>query len=259
MKKILLGLLVFLLFLLPGCVQQAQPTDSLAPSTTLGAEPSEETGAGPSEGPGATITRKEGLELVEVFEKVFIPTPSAMAGNENKSFEELLGERMSVREWTSEDLSLQEISALLWAAYGFTESEHRTVPSAHGVYPLVIYFASAHGLFKYYPEWEAIQKLSENDFRRGIAERIAGQTWAANAPVMLVIVWDKQKMGENEKRFVETEAGCVIQNVYLEAAFLGLGTVVVGGGFDEEGIQALLELPENELPLYAMPVGRLKK
>jgi nitroreductase len=52
------------------------------------------------------------------------------------------------------------------------------------------------------------------------------------------------------------EVGHAAQNVYLQTVALGLGTVV-NGGFSGDRAREILKLPENEEPLYFMPVGRL--
>lgn len=52
------------------------------------------------------------------------------------------------------------------------------------------------------------------------------------------------------------EAGHAAQNVYLQAAALELGTVVVGA-FDDEEAQRILGMPSREEPLCLMPVGRI--
>ncbi|MCG6893075.1 MAG: nitroreductase family protein [Desulfobacteraceae bacterium] len=55
---------------------------------------------------------------------------------------------------------------------------------------------------------------------------------------------------------VETpvEAGHASQNVYLQAAALGLNTVAVGA-FRDETVQRLLSMDTDQKPLYLMPVG----
>jgi nitroreductase len=50
------------------------------------------------------------------------------------------------------------------------------------------------------------------------------------------------------------EAGHVGQNVYLQVESLGLGTVVIGAFYEEDVSQAL-NLPDQHIPLYVMPVG----
>jgi len=51
------------------------------------------------------------------------------------------------------------------------------------------------------------------------------------------------------------EVGHAAQNVYLQAVALGLGTVTIGA-FHDNQVREILKLPQNEQPLYIMPVGR---
>jgi len=53
------------------------------------------------------------------------------------------------------------------------------------------------------------------------------------------------------------EAGHVAQNILLQATALDLGAVPVGTFYDNE-IKSVLDLKENEQPLYIIPVGRKK-
>jgi nitroreductase len=51
------------------------------------------------------------------------------------------------------------------------------------------------------------------------------------------------------------EVGAVVQNVYLQAVSLGLGTVVVGA-FNDQDVKKVLDLPKGEYPLALMPLGK---
>jgi nitroreductase len=50
------------------------------------------------------------------------------------------------------------------------------------------------------------------------------------------------------------EVGHAAQTVYLQAAALGLGTVIIGA-FEDDKVHALLKLPENMVPLALLPSG----
>jgi len=57
------------------------------------------------------------------------------------SLERALASRRSIRDYTDEPITLEELSQILWAAYGVSEVGYgfRTTPSAGATYPLNIY------------------------------------------------------------------------------------------------------------------------
>jgi len=54
---------------------------------------------------------------------------------------------------------------------------------------------------------------------------------------------------------VHMEVGHAGQNIYLQAAALGLATVAIGA-FDDEPVREVLQLDKQYKPLYIMPIGR---
>lgn len=63
------------------------------------------------------------------------------------------------------------------------------------------------------------------------------------------------KYGDRGIRYVHMEAGHAAQNIYLQATALDLGTVTVGAFYDEQ-VKEVLNLPDDEQPLYILPVGK---
>ncbi|MCK4671413.1 MAG: SagB/ThcOx family dehydrogenase, partial [Candidatus Aegiribacteria sp.] len=61
--------------------------------------------------------------------------------------------------------------------------------------------------------------------------------------------------GNRGRTYVHMEAGHASQNIYLQCTAMDLGTVAVGA-FSDNAISDILNLAENETPLYLMPVGR---
>jgi bacterioferritin len=53
------------------------------------------------------------------------------------------------------------------------------------------------------------------------------------------------------------EAGATVQNIYLQATALKLGTVCVGA-LNENKVQTVLQAKANEIPLCVMPIGKIK-
>ena len=63
------------------------------------------------------------------------------------------------------------------------------------------------------------------------------------------------KYGQRELKYIFTEVGHAAQNVCLQAVSLELGTEVIGA-FSDRNLVKILKLPENDLPVYIMPIGR---
>lgn len=51
------------------------------------------------------------------------------------------------------------------------------------------------------------------------------------------------------------EVGHAAQNVYLQAVSLNLGNVIVEA-FQDDAVKMITNMPDEEHPLYVMPVGR---
>jgi len=175
------------------------------------------------------------------------------------SLEETLAARRSIRDFTPEELTLEEISQLLWAAQGITASwGGRTAPSAGALYPLEVYVATSDGLSRYLPEGHRAESISTADVRGASAEAALGQAAVAEAPAVFVITAvparTEAKYGGRAERYVHMEAGHVAQNVLLQAVALGLAGVPMGAFADEE-VARVLGLPPGEVPLYLIPLG----
>jgi len=182
------------------------------------------------------------------------------------SVEEAMQNRRSRRHFRDESLSIEQISQLLWAAYGVTLEERglRTTPSAGATYPLEIYLVAGNvtglypGIFQYDSVNHILIRLKTGDIREELATAALGQRSVAEAPAVIfyssVMPRITQVYGERGIRYAYMELGHSAQNVYLQAEALGLGTVAVGAFFDDE-ISIIFMLEEGEVPLYLMPVG----
>ena len=194
-----------------------------------------------------------------------LPGPTTVG---TMSVEEAISRRRSKREYLDKPLEAAQLSQLLWASQGITESRWglRTAPSAGGTYPLEVYVVVgergvrglAAGIYRYRPKDHAIVLIASGDSRAELSAASLNQPWVAKAPIVIVIsaVYERttRVYGSRGIRYVDMEAGHVGQNVYLIATGMGLGAVVVGA-FHDEQIQQVLRLPKDEAPLYVIPVG----
>jgi len=188
--------------------------------------------------------------------RVELPAPQRSGGI---SLNDALNHRRSVRSFQSTQLTLPEISQLLWAAQGIT-GDHgaRTAPSAHSQYYLRVYLAQSDGFYEYLPSAHALQKLSDKDLRAKLSE----QPTVKAAPAVFLIAgeYDRAAKGmdrETALRLVNLEAGHATENMLLEVTAMNLGAVSVGGIDPKQTAQAA-SLPAAIMPIYLVPVGHAK-
>lgn len=183
--------------------------------------------------------------------------------NGNFSLDKALKERRSIRDYTSQQLSLQQISQLFWAADGISDSKKkfRTAPSAWATYPLNLYLVNADGVWQYNVEEHSLKKIASGDRRQQLRKACLGQKQITKAPILIVITMLKNKipnkMGLNGKRFSLLEAGHIAQNILLESVSLGL----VSGpmtGFVDQDVRSSLAIPNDQEAVYVIPVGYKK-
>jgi SagB-type dehydrogenase family enzyme len=190
--------------------------------------------------------------------------------------ESALYKRRSHRQYEDRALSAKQLSQILWAAYGITSPQPdnpglrgglRTAPSAGARYPLEIYAVVGNvegiepGVYRYISDEHKIVRTINGDVRETLMAAALNQRMVSEAPVTVFFsaVFDRttERYGERGVNYVYIELGHSAQNVYLQAEALGLGACAIGA-FNDETVKKLLELSEDEEPLYLMPVGYVK-
>jgi len=192
--------------------------------------------------------------------------------------EEAIQKRRSIRDYSGEPISLEELSRLLYHAGGITATEQaysmkefplKAAPSAGALNPIEIYPVISlvegieMGLYHYNPKEHALEILKQSDFRKKIAEVCLDQEFLAEANVVFVLsavyARTKWKYGQRAYRYVHLDAGHVAENLQLEAVSLGLATCAVGAFLDDE-INKFLELDgEDEFVVLNVAVGKPMK
>lgn len=188
--------------------------------------------------------------------EIALPAPKTQG---EMSVEEALAKRRSIRQYHKDQLTLEQLGQLAWAAQGITNKRgFRTAPSAGATYPLELYLVTNDGVFRYLPAGHKLQQLSDQDLRRELAAAALEQEWVRFAPLDIVItaVYERtrRRYRDRAERYVILEAGHAAQNIHLQAVALGLGSVPVGA-FRDERVSEVLALTAEEAPLYIIPVG----
>lgn len=204
---------------------------------------------------------------VKVFgDKVNMPPPKLKG---EMSVEEAIARRRSRRNYLEDPLKLEELSNLLWAAQGITEpvNKLRAAPSAGATYPLEVYVVIrkggveelSEGVYHYNPFEHILEKHIEGDLSVELSSAAVSQQWVRDAALNIILTAinerTTERYGQRGIRYIHMEIGHVGENIYLQAESLDLGAVVIGAFYDD-WVQQLLNLPENENPLYIISVGR---
>ena len=196
-------------------------------------------------------------------EEVSLPEP---AQDSDVSIEQSFAERRSVRDFAPEAVSLQDLGQLLWAAQGISSPEGlRTAPSAGATYPLEVYVVAEEvdgldaGIYRYVPQEHTLTHVAAGNFAQSLQEAALDQAFIGEAPVNLVYaaVFERTQVqyGERGERYVYMEVGHAAQNAFLQCQSLDLDAVVVGA-FTDAQVADVMQLPEEEEPLYIMPIGK---
>lgn len=160
-------------------------------------------------------------------------------------FMETLSVKASAREWSDKELSLQDLSDLLWAANGLNRSEEKktTASSAQNAHDVDIYVFMKQGVYVYDIYNHVLNPVLSRDFRSqimmarphrpaGPPEKSPGTAQESglpnappsppppsNPPIQIILVSDSERfrMGPQELRYEwgAIDAGIISQNISL--------------------------------------------
>lgn len=171
------------------------------------------------------------------------------------------GNRQSGREFADEQLSLEDLSSLLWAANGVNrDNGKRTAPSAVNAQDIDVYVCMASGAYLYDAKKNQLQRITTDDIRSAVAGN-----QQVMAPVFLVMIADlsryPERISSDRARcelMANVDAGYVSGNIGLYCAAANLVTVP-RATMDKVALKKALRLTDNQLPIINNPVGYAKK
>jgi SagB-type dehydrogenase family enzyme len=202
---------------------------------------------------------------------VALPAPSRDVLTEADLFT-VMAQRQSRRGYTSDPLSQEQLSFLLWATQGVRMANleknlsRRTVPSAGSRHPYETYLHVARvagiapGLYRYLGLTHELLLL---DQRPGLRDELYTLTdredWAADAPVFFL--WSciphrgEWRYHTMSHKSMLLDAGHIAQNLYLAAEAIGCGTCALGGYWQEGADRFCGVDGEDEYVVYLASVG----
>ena len=189
-------------------------------------------------------------------QSIVLPAPQKTGG---MPLMEALAKRATARAFDSKELSPQQLSSLLWAAFGINRPDgKRTAPSASNRQETDIYVLLKQGAYVYSANSNKLDLVVAEDMRA-----VSGtQSFVKDAPVTLVFVADLSKMGngsnEDKKNTANIDVGYISQNVYLFCASEGMATVA-RGSVDRAVLGPKLKLRPDQTIILAQSVGYPKR
>jgi SagB-type dehydrogenase family enzyme len=202
-----------------------------------------------------------GILIQVTGQDIILPAPDKIGG---KPLMQALNERQTIRTFTKDSLTQQQLSDLLWAGWGINRADQkkRTAPSAMNVQEMDVYVALASGLYLYVAETHMLRQINNKDVRK-----LTGtQDFVAEAALNLVYVADMGRAGKKEGDEIKdsellasaANTGFIAQNVYLYCASANLGCVV-RGMVPKEQLALEMGLRSNQVIIMAQTIGVPKK
>lgn len=176
-----------------------------------------------------------------------LPAPQTAGG---MPLMQAMQERKSMRDIDpASTVTKQDLSNMLWAAWGITHEGKRTIATAMNRQELILYVITPTEISRYSAEDNTLTVVNTGDFR----DIQARQDWAKTAPIniALVVNTDKQKKDE----FQNYTAGAASHAIYLYCASVGLKTTV-RAMLDNDEVERAMKLGDDERLLYIQTVGR---
>ena len=197
-----------------------------------------------------------------------LPPPASDCGT---SLFSALKQRKTIREISAKALSDQELSSLLWAAWGVNRSTGpfdlpgRTAASASNSQEIDLYVALEQGAFVYDAIRHCLRPVAAYDIRFS-ALTPHQRDVEAKAPVQLIFVADIQRLihtagfqepglkdTEVQKSYYYVDAGLIAGNVFLFAAAFGMAAWF--HNCDRFRLARELGLRTSQKVLFAQSVG----
>ncbi len=141
---------------------------------------------------------------------------------------EAIAKRKTMREFSPKPLDDQDLSNILFVAWGVSHDDKRTIPTARNLQNMNVYAVFDGGIWLYDGKENNLVKVGE---AKEVMPFIAKQDFVEEAPLTLIFT-----AKPDDKGYAQMHAGSAYQNVGLYCASRGMSNVVRGMiDFDEIG------------------------
>ncbi len=186
-----------------------------------------------------------------------------------------INDRESKRKYTKENLTLEELSYLLWSTQGVRKvffdgkATRRTVPSGGSRHPFETYLAINYvenlekGVYRYLSlEHKLIYLFPVENMIEKLNKATLDQVFVGNSAVCFI--WTvipyrcEWRYTLEAKKIILQDSGHLCQNLYLACESILCGTCAIGA-YNQELMDNFLKLDgEDEFVIYLSPVGKIE-
>lgn len=174
------------------------------------------------------------LPFVARAETMQLPKPELTGG---VPLMEAITNRKTVREFSAKKIDEQDLSNILFAAWGFSHDGKRTIPTARNKQDMGLYAFVNERIWRYDAAEHKLEKVSDEN----IVDALATQDFVKEAPLTLIFTGP-----DDSNNYTAMHAGSAYQNVGLYCASRGLNNVV-RGWFDHDAVAKALGLKPEEV------------
>lgn len=205
--------------------------------------------------------------------RIDLPGKESWQAFKSLALMEAIANRSSRRAPTRGELSLPELSFLLWATQGIRKKEgpfnaRRVVPSAGCRHSFETYIAAFRvegmkkAIYRYLPlSHQLIEIAAYDNLERHVAQMALGQTFAGRSAATFIWTTIPSRMewryGLAAHKVIAIDAGHVCQNLYLACEAVGCGTCAIAA-YDQDYSDEMLGVDgEEEFTIYMAPVSKI--
>lgn len=212
----------------------------------------------------------------EGYGVIALPSPESLSVGRMPVIEAIRSRR-SLRQYSDEPLTMEELSFLLWATQGVRGISKggvhtpRTVPSAGSRHPFETYVAVSRvadlepGLYRYVPLSHQLCRLLSFDLdsRRRLIDAVLGQSFVGEAAV--AFIWtaipyrSEWRYSVRAHKVIALDAGHVCQSLYLSSEAVGAGACAIAA-YDQELMDEFIGVDGlDEFTVYLAAVGKPRR
>jgi len=190
----------------------------------------------------------------------------------NNSFGEVIANLKYTSNFTGMDISIHDLSQLLWAGYGntphmsYNERGGLTVPSWYADYYLTenIYVVNRDGVYRYHnpnppddltSRDHRIELIKKGDMRDALRSSVRE---LPDAPLYIVLSLDADDM---DKWYALLEAGVVAGNILMQGSAIGVGRWFTTGlgDYERKSMRDFTGMNMDDIPFVIVSTGYIIK